>query len=173
MNQREEQFTTLVRENHARLWGIARAYGDRGGGAEDIYQNILLQIWRSLPDFRGEAEVGTWLYRVALNTALQARRRGTATAGTVSMDELPESGNWLTDPMPGPDERADTDKRLQRLLSLIQSLGDLDRALIVLHLEGTPYRMMANVLGISQSNVGARLHRVRNQLSRRMQEETA
>lgn len=75
MNQQEAPFMALIRENDGRLWGIACSYGDSGGRVEDLYRSILLQIWRSLAGFRGTADVKTWLYRVALNTALQARRR--------------------------------------------------------------------------------------------------
>lgn len=173
MSEREQRFLAIVEDSQARLRGIARAYADRVGGTEDLYQSMLLQIWRALPDFRGDADIRTWVYRVALNTALQARRRDTGSPAPVSLGDIPVIESAFADPAPGPDVVADTDSRVNRLLQLIRTLKEADRALIVLYLEDTPYQVIADALGISRSNVGARLHRLKKHLAERMREETA
>lgn len=151
----------LVRENAGRLRRLCRVYADGGAGEEDLYQDILLELWRSLPSFEGRSSRDTWLYRVALNTALE-RRRGRETRREARLDE--------DDPVRGarprrPDEELEDRRRLDRLYAAIDRLNEMDRALVVLYLEEKSYREMADVLGISQSYVGVKLHRIRKQLA--------
>ena len=74
----EQTFLQLVRDNDARLWNICRVYAPDDDARKDLHQDMLVQLWRSLPSFAGQSMPGTWLYRVALNTALAQRRRTAA-----------------------------------------------------------------------------------------------
>lgn len=151
----------LVRANEGRLRRLCRVYA-RGESAEaDLYQDILLELWRSLPSFEGKSSAGTWLYRVALNTAL-GRRRRRRTREEARLDE----DDPVRAPEPRrPDEEWEDRRRLDRLYAAIDRLDELDRALVLLSLEGQSYREMARVLGISESNVGVKLHRIRKRLA--------
>ncbi|HSH44485.1 MAG TPA: RNA polymerase sigma factor [Longimicrobiales bacterium] len=162
MRPQEEEFLALLRENDARLRRICRVYGSDPEDVRDLYQDILVQLWRSLPSFAGDSEMGTWVYRVALNTALSHRRkRDTRRA---AREEKGDAPLWAT-VSPAPDRALEEKQRLDRLHGAIRRLDDLDRALVTMYLDDRSYREMAEVLGISETNVGVKLHRIRKRLA--------
>ena len=147
---REQRFLELVNANRARLVRVARAYA--GAEWKDLHQDILLQIWRGLDSFAERASASTWLYRVALNTALTWRRKaGPAGRTIVSVSEsIPEpiGSTGPQDPM-------------QVLDEFLASLNAIDRAILLLYLEDASYADIAEVTGLSQSNVGVRINRLK------------
>jgi len=166
---REARFLDLIQENQARLRRICRVYGRASGTEEDLYQEILVQIWRSLESFEGRAAVGTWLYRVALNTALahgrrRQARRESAHGALQAAETLPDRA--------AADEALEANERLERLYLAIERLDDADRALVMLYLDDRSYREMAEVLGISESHVGVKLHRIRRRMGGWLAEDT-
>lgn len=169
MHHRDEQFTELIRENDARLRRICRVYARDPEQERDLYQDILVQVWRSLPSFRGDSAVETWLYRVALNTAL-GQRRERATRRETSLQAQPQALRART---PAPDQAFESKQRLDRLHGAIDRLGDVEKALVAMYLDGRTYRDMADVLGISANNVGVKLHRIRKRLAAWMKETAA
>lgn len=169
MTDREKLFLDLVRDNDARVWRICRVYARVAHQQEDLYQDILVQLWRSLPSFRGGSKASTWLYRVALNTALGFQRR----QGVRKETPLAESHELHADHRPGPDQRMEAAQRRDRLHAAIDRLDDLDKALVTLHLEERSYAEMAEILGISEGNVGVKLHRIRKRLASLLEEKPA
>lgn len=159
--EREDVFLEAIRENRGRLRRICRAYSGSRDEERDLYQEILLEAWRSLPSFHGDASLDTWLYRVALNTAL-ARDRTRATRREAT---LPEDDPVMGSDPPRPDERMAERKRLERLYGAIDRLDATDRALVLMYLEERSYAEMAEVLGISANYVGVKLHRIRAKLA--------
>lgn len=158
-------FSAWVRQNGNAVLKIARAYTNSPEDCQDLVQEILLQVWRSLPKFRSEASVPTWCYRVALNTALtwrrNERRRATGRAPRIDVESLSFAG---------PDssmQAADRDL-VERLYAAIRTLPETDAALVLLSLDGLSYQQMADVLGMSESNVGVKLHRARQVLAEQM-----
>lgn len=111
MDTTEARFLELIRRNGPRLWRIARVYGRRPADAEDLHQEILTQLWRSFPSFRGDSAVDTWVYRVALNTSLAHRRRQQARPEE-PMDPAQER---YAAAGPGMEERFEARRRLDRL----------------------------------------------------------
>ena len=148
---RETIFQTIVDRARTRFGRIARAYAP-GGDAQDLYQEILLQIWKSLDRFEGRSQPDTWAYRVALNTAITWRRRE-STRPVVSGGK----GDPLADLPANPGSR----DPLHILDEFLASLTKTDRALLLLYLEDLSYREMADVLGISESYVGVKLNRLK------------
>lgn len=140
---------------------VARAYTLTAEDVRDLAQEILLQVWRSLPQFRGRASATTWCYRVALNTALgwhrKERRRQTR--------QRP-----LPDNLPAPE--AHSTDLVDRLYAAIHRLPGTDAALVLLHLDGLSYRQMADVLGVSEGNIGVKLTRAKKALGELMKENT-
>lgn len=162
----DQAFIRLVRENDMRLRRIARAYTRDVDTQKDLYQDMLVQLWRSFPSFAGDSSAGTWLYRVALNTALAHVRRHN-TRHETPLDEAYDRADE-TSPV---DERFDDRQRIERLYAAIDRLSAPDKMLTMMYLDEKSYREMADVLGITESNVGVRLHRIRKELAAWMSEE--
>jgi RNA polymerase sigma-70 factor (ECF subfamily) len=172
MTDREEAFMELVGANQTRLQKICRVYAHDPDAREDLYQDILMQLWRSLPSFDGKSRPGTWLYRVALNTALSRKRERVARRED-RKERLNDSHTAQQDPFPTPDEHFEARQQVERLYAAIDKLGDMDKALIMLFLDDTSYRDIAEIVGISESNVGVKLHRIKKTLAAQLTEEHA
>jgi RNA polymerase sigma-70 factor, ECF subfamily len=174
----ERRFLDLIREHEARLRRISRIYGRADGSEDDLFQEILVQLWRTLPSFEGRSSIGTWLYRVALNTALSSRRRR-ETRRETSLDARDGSRKGKTAlavetrgaSEPPADEAFETKEQLARLYAAIHQLPDADKALVMMYLDEHSHREMAEVLGITETNVGVKLHRLRKKLADWLAEE--
>lgn len=147
-----ELFDRLVQENQARLWGIARTYGR--DQAMDLFQEILLQIWQSIPGFRGESSEMTWCYRVALNVAITWQRKTHRKASRESPTEFPEIQKRL-------DGESD-EALLERFLT---TLSSTDRACLVMFLDDLDTPSIAGVLDTSEGAIRTRLHRIKQKLA--------
>jgi RNA polymerase sigma-70 factor (ECF subfamily) len=166
VREQETFFLELLREYDARLRRIARLYSADDDAARDLYQDIVVQVWRALPTFGGQSSAGTWMYRVALNTALDAVRRRDVRRRT-----LPHAAEAVhAPPAPPPDVHLERAESVRRLYAAIARLDEIDRALMAMYLDDRSYRDMAEVLGMSESNVGVRLHRAKQKLSRWLEE---
>ena len=161
MAAREAEFLEIVRANTARLRKIARVYADDAEAQRDLYQDILVALWRALPSFQGDAQVSTWLYRVALNTALSHDRKQTVRTEATLRDDHPV---W-TNGVPAPDASLERKDQLDRLYAAIDRLSAVDKTLVMMYLDDTSYTVMADVLGISENYVGVKLHRIKKQLA--------
>lgn len=162
----ESLFQTWLVEHGGAVFKVARAYTHTAEDAQDLVQEILLQVWRSLPQFEGRASAATWIYRVALNTALGWRRkerRGPARQPLLEVEELPATGVESA-------EHVEQREVVERLYGAIRQLPKGDAALVLLYLDDLSYREMAEVLGISESNVGVKLNRAKNALRLLMNE---
>ena len=142
---------------------VARAYTQTAADCQDLVQDILFQLWRSAPGFRGEAGEATWVYRVALNTALGWHRR--ERRRLARQRPLPDAEGLDRGPDPARREA------VERLYAAIRRLPEPDVALVLLHLDGLTYRQMADVLGTSEGNVGVRLTRARKALAELLRED--
>lgn len=161
MPDRETDFVQLVRANEGRLRTICRVYAGDPEAQRDLYQDILVALWRALPSFEGDAQPSTWLYRVALNTALSHDRKRTVREDATLDADHPI---W-TDGFSAPHADLEQQEQLDRLYAAIDQLGDVDKALVMMYLDDTSYRAMADVLGISENYVGVKLHRIKKQLA--------
>ena len=144
----------MLKRNRGRWAAIAHAYSP--SDSDDLLQEILLQIWKSLNQFKGNANVDTWCYRVALNTSLmwnrtQGRRRNNLPEVAIEDSQLSSH-----------DSGRDAVELLQRFL---QTLSNTDRALVLLYLDDLTGKQIAEVIGISESAVRVRIHRIKKRLS--------
>ena len=150
-------FTALIGEYQPLLWRVARLYCAGAADRQDLYQDIVLQLWRAWPQYRpGAAKVSTWLYRVALNVAISDLRRRTRQPAAAALD--PEAP-YAAPPPEGPD--ADD---LAQLYRAIERLSSVEKAFVLLYLEDRSYEEMADILGITQNNVRVKMHRVQEKL---------
>lgn len=126
----------------------------------DLFQEIVLQLWRSFTSFRGEAKITTWMYRIALNTAISGLRKQNRKIPT---EDIHESHHNISD-QPC-DER---EEDFQRLQWAIRQLSEIDRAMIMMALDEVPYDEIAETIGITQNNVRVRMNRIRERLRKLM-----
>lgn len=159
---REERFRTCLREHAGIIWKVVHAFRPKPEDERALYQELILRIWETLPRFRGESNLSTWMYGVAFRTALQWRRRESRHRRARELNELADS---LTANTP------ETDPRIEALYAAIRRLPEMDRSLVIMQLDGCTYREMAKSTGLSESNVGARLSRARDQLYHLLQSE--
>lgn len=132
-------------------------YADSPEDRQDLLQDILFQLWRSYPSFQGKSAFSTWMYRIALNTAITALRKE---SGKPEQVELGAEAIEASAPAPAPG----AEEQVEALYRLIRRLTRVDRALVMLYLEDLSYREMSEVLGLSETNIGVKLHRIKARL---------
>lgn len=162
-------FESWLAEHGGTVMKVARAYTLTTEDCRDLVQGILLQVWRSAPQFQGRASAFTWLYRVALNTALswhrRERRRRVHQRPILEVEDLPAAE------LDGAQQAIQCEV-VDRLYAAIRRLPKTDAALVLLYLDDLSYRQIAEVLGISETNVGVKLNRARKALRELMKEES-
>jgi len=161
---RERQFDRLVAENGPALARLAASYTNSAADRDDLLQEIAMALWQALPRFRGECSERTFLFRIAHNRAVAylARHR---LHGEPAGEEIE-----IRDPRPDPEAGLAQEQQSERLMDAVHRLPVLYRQVVTLALENMEYGEIAQVLGISESNVGVRLNRAR-QLLRRLLED--
>ena len=164
----KSQFMNWLDEHGSSVFKVARAYTLTSDECQDLAQEILLRAWQSLPNFRGEASPATWFYRVALQTAMNWQRKDKPRRSR--QQPLLEVQTVVTE---GCDsgEQAQQRETVEQLYNAIHQLPKTDAALVLLYLDELSYREMADVLGISESNVGVKLNRAKKALSTLMNEK--
>lgn len=158
-NEQETIFIRWLNEHKGLIYKIARAFADSAEQVEDLFQDVLLQLWVSVPNFEGNAKESTWIYRVAFNTAVVWDRK------QKKHNKL-KSITWATQ---SADKKVDENNGLiEQLYVAIRQLSKLDASLILMSLDGLSYKQMAEVSGITESNVGVKLNRAKKQLAEKM-----
>lgn len=162
-------FLNWLDEHGSSVMKVARAYTLTADDCQDLAQEILLQAWRSLPKFEGKASAATWFYRVALQTAMNWHRKDKPRrARQQPLIEVQVLATEATNSA----EQAQHRETVEQLYNAIHQLPKTDAALVLLYLDDLSYREMAEVLGISENNVGVKLNRVKKALSALMKEGT-
>ena len=161
-------FMTWLGEHGSSVVKVARAYTLTSDECQDLAQEILLRAWQSLPNFRGEASPATWFYRVALQTAMNWQRKDKPRRSR--QQPLLEVQAVVTEGC-GSGEQAQQRETVEQLYNAIHQLPKADAALVLLYLDELSYREMADVLGISETNVGVKLNRAKKALSALMNEK--
>jgi RNA polymerase sigma-70 factor (ECF subfamily) len=153
----ETVFEKLLVEHQNMIHKVCNIYEHSAADKEDLFQEITIQLWRSFGSFEGKSKFSTWLYRVALNTALTRKRKQKAILQTTSIsdreNQIPESS-----------ENESQEEDLRRLHWAIQKLKPIDRAIIFLYLEEKSYQEIASIIGITTKNVGVKVVRIKARL---------
>src|SRR5690242_10243707 len=145
--ERERLFLELFHNQKARIQRLCFGYLNSASESDDLFQEIMTNVWNSLPGFRGDSQPGTWLYRIAVNTALMHRRKQRPT------EELFD----LADHAAGPQQSLEQQERLAALHDAIATLSDQDRLIVTLLLEGLSYREIGEITGITVNYVGVKI----------------
>ena len=156
-SEQEIIFKRWMKHHQGLIFKVLQTYCDQHQDREDLFQEITLQLWRSIPNFKGKSKETTWIYRVALNAALQFRRSEKKRRGRLSLLDMRHTLLQV--------HARIHNGELEWLHTEIRKLGKIDRSLILLHLEGMSYQEMADILGISETNVGVKLNRIKARLT--------
>lgn len=159
----EHLFNALIEAHGPALSRLAGSYAREPGEREDLYQEIAIAVWRALPSFRGECSERTFLFRIAHNRGISHLTRRRLPIGDLEeKNEPPHAG-------PNPEQVLSSEQQGRRLFEAVQRLPVGYRQVVTLTLEGMTYGEVADVLGITENNVGARLTRAREMLRKLMQ----
>jgi RNA polymerase sigma-70 factor (ECF subfamily) len=164
----EQKFMDMLNENRSRILRVCRVYAWNSADQDDLYQEILSQIWRGLPTLKEKHFANTWLYRVAINTAISfVRKRASRLDRVVHFDHA-DLARTIESRQTNEEK---TDDRITNLYNAIYKLNPIEKALVTLFLEDFTYEQIAEATGISVGNVGVMLHRAKKKLSTLMTEE--
>lgn len=148
------QFMEMVQQNEGIIYKVASFYADYNQPISDLYQEIILNLWKAYPSFRNESKVSTWMYRIALNTCISYYRR--------NKKPIFYSADIVVDIPNIPDQSED----IRELYVLISRLGKIERALILLYLEEKSHKEIAEITGLSLTNISTKISRIKEKLKR-------
>lgn len=154
-----QPFLEMLGKHRRLLYQVIRSYGSSQSEWRDLEQEIILQLWQSYPNFDSTYKYSTWIYRIAFNVAAThfrlSRKRSKQERESAAIFTLSTK-----------DDDPEVTERRQALYAAIRKLGPADRPIVMLHLEGLSYQVIAEIVGISPSNVGTRLNRIRAKLKK-------
>lgn len=151
----ENQFEAKIREHEALIHKVCRIYAYTEADRQDLFQEIVIQLWKSYSKFGGRSRFSTWLYRVALNTAITSLRKQKDFITLYEPDALPSQQ---------PDQTGTEEEQWQQLMDAIDKLNDVEKAIVILYMEDRSYEEMEDILGISQGNLRVKMNRIKEKL---------
>jgi RNA polymerase sigma-70 factor (ECF subfamily) len=153
----EKQFVRQIRENELLIFKVCRVYAFSEADRQDLFQEIVIQLWKAFPKFKGESKFSTWLYRVALNTAITGLRRKKHNIKNYEPATLPVNTSV--------DNSSETEEeKLQQLYLAIEQLNQIEKAIVMLYMEDKSYEEMEEILGINQGNLRVKMNRIKEKL---------
>jgi len=150
----KKEFSQLIEKHQAIIHKVTMVYSNGSADREDLFQEICLQLWKSYPNFRAEAKFSTWMYRVALNTAISNVRKN---RNAPQFEHLPDSDRVADDP-------SGEMEQVKLLYTAISKLNRIDKAIILLWLDEKSYEEIASIIGTSKTNVSVKLVRIKRKL---------
>lgn len=155
----KQYFLQLIDQNKGIIRSLCKSYYRREEDQKDAFQDIVLQLWKSFEAFQGKSKISTWIYRVSLNTLMNKKRKDKS---SISLESL-ESHAIIS---------SGVDDYTELLYMVLHSLNDLDKALVVLYLEGYKYKEIADLLNLSPTNVATRFNRLKTALKKKFNPQT-
>ncbi len=153
----EREFTSLITEHSNIIYKVCYFYTTDDYTIEELFQESVINLWKAYPKFRGDCKVTTWIYRISVNTCISYLRKSFSRPATVTL-------SFKQDEMAATDDNRN--EYLKEMYGMINQLGKLERALILLWLEERSYQEISEILGISKANVGVKLNRVKEKLKK-------
>ncbi len=156
--QGKEEFLTLIQNNRGVIYKICSSYCPEKNEREDLAQEIIYQLWKSWGSFNESHRFSTWMYRVALNTAISFYRKQKNTIAAVPLTETLADTEYYSS------SKDEAEQKIKLVQQFINQLKELDRALMILYLEAKSYGEIAEILGISQTNVATKINRIKDRM---------
>ena len=151
-----KEFVDILNNHRGLIYKVCHLYCDDPEDRKDLFQEIVLQVWKSLEGFRQESTIGTWMYRIALNTAITHFRKEKRLGGKVSLTGID---------IPDLNDSNEKEDQLRELFKAIENLDRIDKSIILLYLEEKNYEEISEITGLTRTNVGERLNRIKIKLS--------
>lgn len=161
MSAKEKEFSQLIKDNQGLIIKVSRLYTNSIEDEQDLFQEIVLQLWRSYDTFKGQSKISTWMYRVALNTAITLFRKKTKSPQT---DELRDF--HYKDFVEDDEEKQ---QQISTLYKVIKILPNVERAIVTMYLDDLPYKDIAENLGITEVNARVKMNRLKKTLKELME----
>lgn len=158
MSTAEAKFVADLKENQNIVHKVCRVYAKEKADHQDLFQEITLQAWKAYPGFRGESKFSTWLYRVALNTAITFFRKEKRRLPTLSAEGI-DVPHWTDTEM--------VEEKNKAMYRAIADLGNIDKALVMLYLEDYSHQEIGDCMGISANHVAVKLSRIKTKLTQK------
>lgn len=153
----EHSFVTQLEKNQNIVHKICRLYTNDSDSHNDLFQEITIQLWRAYPKFRGDSKFSTWMYRVALNTAITLYRKSKRSINTQDFEDVSFKISS--------EEYDDTiEKQLKQMYDAVKKLNDIEKALVFLYLEDKNYKEISETLGITEVNARVKMNRIKDKL---------
>ena len=153
-----KEFTELIEENQGIIFKVSALYCDNKTCRKDLFQDILLQLWKAYPTYKGQSKFSSWMYRVALNIAISQFRKEKKKGKDV-MHEIPLN---ITED----DSNSEKEERAEILHKAIGKLSKAEKSIIILYMDDYPYEEISDIIGISVSNVGVKINRIKSKLQK-------
>ncbi|MEW7292948.1 RNA polymerase sigma factor [Aquimarina sp. 2304DJ70-9] len=153
---KEYEFTRIIKENEGVIFKITTIYTNDQEDQKDLYQEIVYQLWKSYDNFRGDSKISTWMYRVALNTAITRLKKEKRRGRQIEIDKVIMKQTECYD--------TEFEERLKIIYAHIHGLNEIEKGLMLLLLEGKKYEEIADITGLSPSNVGTKISRIKQKL---------
>lgn len=164
-NKKQEQFFQEIIEQHKGiLFKVARAYCSDEEDQQDLIQEMMIQIWQSIHKYNEQYKISTWLYRISLNVAISFYRKNSTR--TKRYTDLNEQMTEISD-----EDKSEKERDLNLLEQFISELKEIDKALMILYLEDKSHSEISEILGMSSSNVGTKIGRIKNKLKKRFSQK--
>ena len=165
----KKQFKNIIDQHNGILYKIGRSYTSEEADFQDLYQEMLIQLWKSLDRFQGKSKVSTWIYRIALNTALTYKRNRKRRKQVDTIDH--HIGEKLAcEGVGGIEAVQQKEQKIELLYQCIYLLKKDERAIILLYLDGRKYEEIAEIIGLTTSHVGVKIKRIKDRLYKLLKE---
>jgi RNA polymerase sigma-70 factor, ECF subfamily len=153
----QDEFIALVNQHRAMLYKVCNMYCSSEQDKQDLFQEIVIQLWGAYPRFRGDSKFSTWLYRIALNTAISDLRKQKKFITSFEPERLPTEIQDIQ-------YSKEKEEKLQQLYKAISHLVEIEKAIVMLYLEDKSYEEMEEILGINQNNLRVKMNRIKEKL---------
>ena len=150
----KEHFIKSINKHQNIIYKVCKLYRNSPEDQEDLFQEIVYQLWKSYPKFKGESKISTWIYRIAFNTAIVTFRK--KKISVTNYENIPEKFH--------PTLENSYSEREERIFKLLRELNSVEKSIITLYLEDYSYKEIASIIGISENNVNVKLNRIKNKL---------
>ncbi len=161
MENVEQEFVSMIRTYERVIYKVCYVYATPYASLGDLYQEVVINLWKAFPKFRKECKLSTWIYRIALNTCISFMRKE---------KNLPEIIS-LTQSFDRMEDDDETQAMLRQLYRMIDRLGQLEKSIVLLYLEEKSYEEIAEITGLTVTNVATRLSRIKDKLRKMNKEE--